>query len=479
MATDNILATLAGRDSRNPMGFDELVVASGMDALDLAPELKQMCRWLPAPINCAEITRSGKTQMFYWPTGVVEKAERQHITINPKKRPTFPAPHRTQHVTSIETIANKMAERAIDQVEQNMEKNNASPAPDKVSIKELLDIIICNPGIKRSEVLKRLVCADGHNKKQIQKMIINATMHGRIKVGEDDRLHPGPFINNARAVKQKMAKVEKVAPPVGKLVSFEQSGQPKPEFDRSTATTTVNTDKTVSDTQKSASIAQQPPEKVQFKTAKSNARVMLEYLAYHGTATGQELCQLCEVESVGSYLGGPIKRGHLLVEKLGQTSRTGNRYTVAPGITRDELLADGRIKNVPPHKQPASEKPSIPAEPAPFEIPVIVAQPAAEIAQPETEIIPVPEDAPIEVPALVWESIELRACTLQTVIEQLQAMLPADITLVVDRSTCDIEHSSGSFNGTASDAQRTIDAIVWLYGDKKVAEHDLESVECA
>ena len=84
---------------------------------------------------------------------------------------------------------------------------------------------------------------------------------------------------------------------------------------------------------------------------KSRARIMLEYLADHGHATGKELCVSTGTESVKPYLIGPIKRGHILVEKLGPQIRDGNVYRVAPGISRDELLADGRKKNIPPHKQ--------------------------------------------------------------------------------------------------------------------------------
>lgn len=98
--------------------------------------------------------------------------------------------------------------------------------------------------------------------------------------------------------------------------------------------------------------AEQPQQEISMQPTeeKSRARIMLEYLADHGRATGKELCVSTGTESVKPYLIGPIKRGHVLVEKLGPQRRDGNVYRVAPGVSREELLADGRRKNIPPHK---------------------------------------------------------------------------------------------------------------------------------
>ena len=96
----------------------------------------------------------------------------------------------------------------------------------------------------------------------------------------------------------------------------------------------------------------QPQEETAMPEEKSRARIMLEYLADHGSATDKELCESTGsgAESVKAYLIGPIKRGHVIVEKMGPHRRAGNMYRVAPGVSREELFADARKKNVPPHK---------------------------------------------------------------------------------------------------------------------------------
>lgn len=95
---------------------------------------------------------------------------------------------------------------------------------------------------------------------------------------------------------------------------------------------------------KEQAMPQDPP-----AAGKSRGRLMLEYLAEHGRATGKQLCIASGAESVTSYLSGPIKRGHVLVSESGD-NRHGKTYQVAPGVTREVLLADARCKNIPPHK---------------------------------------------------------------------------------------------------------------------------------
>lgn len=79
-----ILAMLAGSTSQQPMAFADLVSACGLLPATLNPLLVQMAHAVPASINCASITRAGKTRMVYWPTGVIEKAA-QPFVINREK----------------------------------------------------------------------------------------------------------------------------------------------------------------------------------------------------------------------------------------------------------------------------------------------------------------------------------------------------------------------------------------------------------
>lgn len=242
MTTENILALLAGRDSKNPMGFDELLAASGMDSAMLISELEHICHQIPAPINCAQITRAGKSQMVYWPTGIVEKAEWQHITINPRKLPpsgSLARPPRTQHAKPTEPIANRMAEQAIQKVEETMQKQTESRQP--VTLKHVLELVIGRPGIKREEILQCLVYSDGSNNQQVRKIIVNATQNGRISVDDEDRLHPGPMISASLQRRQpKPPKPEKTQKPVGKVVPYKESGQPLPPFTEQNAGPTQN-----------------------------------------------------------------------------------------------------------------------------------------------------------------------------------------------------------------------------------------------
>lgn len=100
----------------------------------------------------------------------------------------------------------------------------------------------------------------------------------------------------------------------------------------------------------------------QAEPTKSRARVLLEYLADHRSADGATLCQVAGIESISSYLGGHFKRGLILVSDDYIKGR-GKTYTVAEGVTREQLLADGRKKNLPPHEQKAA-KAEAPAAPA-------------------------------------------------------------------------------------------------------------------
>lgn len=87
MSAEEILALLTGHDSRNPLAFDLLLEKSGVGAGRLNLLLDNMYRAIPAMINRCQITRSGVTHFVYWPTGMVEKAARQSIVINPNKVP--------------------------------------------------------------------------------------------------------------------------------------------------------------------------------------------------------------------------------------------------------------------------------------------------------------------------------------------------------------------------------------------------------
>jgi hypothetical protein len=71
MTHRKILDMLAGHDAQHPLAFDDLIKASGLLPGTLNMILLQMYDCTPRPINYATITKKGKTQTVYWPTGVV------------------------------------------------------------------------------------------------------------------------------------------------------------------------------------------------------------------------------------------------------------------------------------------------------------------------------------------------------------------------------------------------------------------------
>lgn len=85
-----ILALLKGHDAQHPLCFDALVQKSGLEEDTLKMVLQQLFDSQPRPINCAQITKGGKTYMVYWPTG--EIARLSFHTYTPMQPRTASAP---------------------------------------------------------------------------------------------------------------------------------------------------------------------------------------------------------------------------------------------------------------------------------------------------------------------------------------------------------------------------------------------------
>jgi hypothetical protein len=101
------------------------------------------------------------------------------------------------------------------------------PAP-KVTTKDIRDLVIAHPGIKRDDVYKTLVFADGSNKKKVGDLIscLISTKHlTQSDEGGIKRLHPGERLNDALGRKQqKKPKAEaKVKAPAAKLLTGEEA----------------------------------------------------------------------------------------------------------------------------------------------------------------------------------------------------------------------------------------------------------------
>jgi len=124
---EKILALLAGHDSKKPMSFDDLAEKTGLLYATLEMVLEQMHHQVPAPINCAQITRGGKTQMVYWPTGMVDsKVQPFSLHGTPAKKPvvTTSPPRRERvgriHIPELAPTTSKMAEQAVKHMETAM-----------------------------------------------------------------------------------------------------------------------------------------------------------------------------------------------------------------------------------------------------------------------------------------------------------------------------------------------------------------------
>ena len=87
-----------------------------------------------------------------------------------------------------------------------------------------------------------------------------------------------------------------------------------------------------------------PPKKQEqqtMQTEKSKARVMIEMIAERGKATGKELMAASGASGVKPFVKTYLERG--LIEISGDISE--RSYALAPGVTPEQLLHDGRGKS--------------------------------------------------------------------------------------------------------------------------------------
>lgn len=159
MSANLILARLSGHDSRNPLAFDALVEASGLPADMLQALLDQMFHAIPAAVNRCEVTRYGKTQMLYWPTGVIQsfKGDPEGAmkfygswTIREKQKRKDEFKRGAKSIRAIPTavITTRMADEAIQKLE--------SFAMDEKSISRKMRELIARQGKATSSELNRI-----------------------------------------------------------------------------------------------------------------------------------------------------------------------------------------------------------------------------------------------------------------------------------------------------------------------------------
>jgi hypothetical protein len=224
MSTEQtILSALAGHDAQKPMAFDDLVKKTGLEAAALKDVLQQMFKGVPASVNCAQVTKRGTTQMFYWPTGVVNvRTGPQGIVINPnhpsrqfltQRREPAQEHARTPKVSANTTNRSK-------ETEMNATERHTGASPLNQAI---YDKITVHPGITHAPLVKAIqVKFPEVTEKQILKTISNMRhVTKKIRV-EGERGNYAYHLNHGAvsgspAQKGKQEAARKV--PVGKVVT--------------------------------------------------------------------------------------------------------------------------------------------------------------------------------------------------------------------------------------------------------------------
>lgn len=155
--SQQILDLLNGSSSQKPMPFNVLVDKSGLLPKTLNMILDTM--YAQHSINQAMVTRNGVQQREVWPTGVIEKAVRQDIVINPNKRPPI-KPYRHDESstrTSLPAIPvrnfdiEKPQINAVVESEKTMNEKPENTTPKSLLI---LEYIEAHPGCSSLEITK-------------------------------------------------------------------------------------------------------------------------------------------------------------------------------------------------------------------------------------------------------------------------------------------------------------------------------------
>lgn len=161
--SQQILDLLKGSSSQKPMPFNVLVDKSGLLPKTLNMILDSM--YAQHSINQALVTRNGMQQREVWPTGVIEKAVRQDIVINPNKTPPsglLTRPYRRDESnfrTSLAAIPDSDAEVEKTQQpiaiesEKTMNEKTENTTPKSLLI---LEYIEAYPGCSSLEITKEV-----------------------------------------------------------------------------------------------------------------------------------------------------------------------------------------------------------------------------------------------------------------------------------------------------------------------------------
>lgn len=178
---DNILFYLRNSDSKKPMKAETLAAKLQLSMERFEEIMNVICNIVPAPVNRAykKVAENVKEQIpafegyVYWPTGVVEKAKRQHIVLSQPK----PANQTQAYLESVKKVSADTYETyetpvfgqtpAVDTVVAEIEKVIDTPAAvtdapaspdysDKPKAYQMLKYIEAHPGCTNREIMLAL-----------------------------------------------------------------------------------------------------------------------------------------------------------------------------------------------------------------------------------------------------------------------------------------------------------------------------------
>lgn len=167
MTHRKILAILAGASSQKPMAFEDLVKASGLSPATLLQVLDQMAHSIPATINCASITKAGKTQMLYWPTGVIDKAA-QPFRINNEKAAGFVTQARPALAHPNTSIPSKEIPMSMPPSKLNTIIYNRIAEQPGIAQDALLQFVLHNVAGSTEKQVKKTIANLVHSSKKIR-----------------------------------------------------------------------------------------------------------------------------------------------------------------------------------------------------------------------------------------------------------------------------------------------------------------------
>jgi hypothetical protein len=180
---DDILFFLRNSDSKKPMTADMLAAKLEMTTKRFEEVMDIICNIVPAPVNRAykEVTENVEKQIpafkgyVYWPTGVVEKAKRQHINLSSPK-PAQQVPLRTEISTekvSIDTYEppvfgqSSTTDEAVTEIEKIIDSQKQAPViatvpdySDKPKAYQIFKFIEVNPGATTKQLSDSVGTAD-------------------------------------------------------------------------------------------------------------------------------------------------------------------------------------------------------------------------------------------------------------------------------------------------------------------------------